>query len=225
MSSQDPEEIRAEIERTRAHLSNNVDQIGRTVSPSNVVQRQKDKARGAISDLKDRVMGSDDDDRYYGSTYRTGDDESRLAGAQQRLHEAGDSLATARDQAGQAISNAPQNIRRQAQGNPFAAGLVAFGVGALAASLIPSSQREQRFVERAGEKAQPLLDQAQEAAKGLAEDIKPAVQDAVSGAVSEVKATAQEGVENVKAQGQEAAANVKDGAADAKDNVQAQRKN
>lgn len=219
-TSKDPEEIRAEIERTRFQISNDVDEIGRTVSPSNVVQRQKDKARGALHGLKDKVMGSDDDDLGYGPSYDARRDQgSRFSGAGDRLHEAGDSLASARDSAGEAISNAPANLRRQTQGNPLAAGLIAFGVGWLAASLVPSSRQEQRLAEQAEAKAQPYLQEAQESAKGLVDDLKPAAQDAVA----EVRATAEAGVESVKAEGQHAAANVKDGAVEAKDNVQAQR--
>lgn len=220
-TSKDPEEIRAEIERTRFQISNNVDELGRTVSPANVVQRQKDKARGALHDLKDKVMGSDDDDELgYGRSYDARRDQgSRLAGAGDRLHEAGDSLASAKDSAGEAISNAPANLRRQTQGNPLAAGLIAFGVGWLAASLVPSSRQEQRLAEQAEAKAQPYLQEAQESAKGIVEDLKPAAQEAVA----EVRATAEAGVESVKAEGQHAAANVKDGAVQAKDNVQAQR--
>ena len=47
-TSNDPDEIRADIARTRATLSNDVD-----------------KVKDAASNLKDRVMGSDDDDDSY----------------------------------------------------------------------------------------------------------------------------------------------------------------
>ncbi len=60
-TSNDPDEIRADIERTRAALSNDVDELAETVKPKNVAQRQVDKVKEAASNVKERVMGSNDD--------------------------------------------------------------------------------------------------------------------------------------------------------------------
>jgi len=64
-TSNDPDEIRADIARTRAALSNDVDELADAVRPQNVARRQVDKVKDAASNLKDRVMGSDDDDDSY----------------------------------------------------------------------------------------------------------------------------------------------------------------
>ena len=56
--SQSPDEIRAEIERTRAALSADVDELGHEASPSTQVHRQTDKVKGRVTDLKERVMGA-----------------------------------------------------------------------------------------------------------------------------------------------------------------------
>ena len=61
-TSNDPDEIRADIERTRATLSDDVDDLAESVKPKNVAGRQVGKVKEAASSLKDRVMGSDDDD-------------------------------------------------------------------------------------------------------------------------------------------------------------------
>ena len=61
-TSDDPDEIRADIERTRAALSDDVDELAEAVNPKNVAQRQVDKVKEAASNVKERVMGSDDDD-------------------------------------------------------------------------------------------------------------------------------------------------------------------
>ena len=55
--STDPDQIREDIERTRAELSSDVDALTDKVSPSQVAQRQADKVRSAVTDVKDRVMG------------------------------------------------------------------------------------------------------------------------------------------------------------------------
>ena len=65
MNQQHPDEIRADIERTRYNLSNDVDAMAEKVTPSNVAQRQVDKVRdavgGAMDNVRDRVMGTADD--------------------------------------------------------------------------------------------------------------------------------------------------------------------
>lgn len=56
----DPEQIRADIERTRAELGSDVDALADKVNPSKVVHRQTDKVKDALGSVKDRVMGSSD---------------------------------------------------------------------------------------------------------------------------------------------------------------------
>ena len=58
MSSQSPEEIRAEIERTRAALSDDVDALAEDARPKNIAKRQVDKVKDKGVGLKDRIMGS-----------------------------------------------------------------------------------------------------------------------------------------------------------------------
>jgi len=60
-SSQDPAVIRAEIERTRASLSGNVDALAYEANPKTQVHRQVSKVTGAATSLKERVMGSAQD--------------------------------------------------------------------------------------------------------------------------------------------------------------------
>ncbi|MFT7710582.1 DUF3618 domain-containing protein [Clavibacter tessellarius] len=59
--SDNPEQIRAEIERTRNELSTDVDAVADKVTPAKVAQRQTDKVRGALSNVKDSVLGSASD--------------------------------------------------------------------------------------------------------------------------------------------------------------------
>ncbi|PPF53493.1 hypothetical protein C5C55_13670 [Rathayibacter sp. AY1C2] len=53
-----PEEIRADIERTRLELGGDVDALAEKVSPSAIAQRQTDKVKSAVGSVRDRVMGS-----------------------------------------------------------------------------------------------------------------------------------------------------------------------
>jgi cell division septum initiation protein DivIVA len=61
--SDNPEQLRAEIERTRQNLSIDVDAVADKVTPAKVAQRQTDKVRGAFSNVKDSVLGTASDAR------------------------------------------------------------------------------------------------------------------------------------------------------------------
>jgi Protein of unknown function (DUF3618) len=207
-TSNDPDEIRADIERTRAALSDNVDELAESVKPKNVAGRQVGKVKEAASNIKDRVMGSEDDG-YSGSAVGTVGDKASSAK---------DTVSEKASDARDAVRQAPSRMKRRAQGNPLAAGMIAFGLGMLVSSLIPSTEKEREAVSQLQDNLEPVKEKAAEVAKDIGEGLKPAAQEAAES----VKTTAQEGVENVKQEGQSAAADVKDQAQASKETVQQQ---
>jgi hypothetical protein len=207
-TSNDPDEIRADIERTRAALSDDVDDLAESVKPKNVAGRQVGKVKETASNIKDRVMGSEDDD-YSGSAVGTVGDKASSAK---------DTVSEKASDARDAVRQAPSRMKRRAQGNPLAAGMIAFGLGMLVSSLIPSTEKEREAVSQLQDNLEPVKEKATEAAQDMAENLKPAAQEAAES----VKAAATEGVENVKQEGQSAAADVKDQAQASKDTVQQQ---
>jgi uncharacterized protein YjbJ (UPF0337 family) len=228
--SDNPDAIREEIEATRARLSTDVDAVADKVTPSNIVHRQTDKVKDAVAGVKDKIMGAADTatskvQDTVGSTTSTVHDKvsSGASHTGDALHSTGESLHGAKDNvaaklsgAGTAISQAPAQVKAQAQGNPLAAGLIAFGAGMLLSSLIPASTKEREAADQLKTAAQPLAGKVTEAAKGVVQDLKEPAQEAVEN----VKAAAADGAQNVRAEGQGAVSDVKDRAADAKDNVQ-----
>jgi len=218
-TSNDPDEIRADIERTRAALSDDVDDLAESVNPKNVAQRQVDKVKEAASNVKDRVMGSDDDE-YSGSTVGGVSDKAYAAkdAVADKAYAAKDTVSERASEAGEAVRQAPRRIRRKAQGNPLGAGVIAFGLGMLVSSLIPSTEKEREAVSQLQENLEPLKEKAAEVAKDVGESLKPAAQEAADS----VRETAQEGVENVKQEGQSAAQDVKYQAQASKETVQQQ---
>lgn len=56
--SNDPDQIRRDIERTRSELSSNVEALTDKVTPSHIVARRVDSATGAVTGVKERVMGT-----------------------------------------------------------------------------------------------------------------------------------------------------------------------
>jgi hypothetical protein len=96
---------------------------------------------------------------------------------------------------------APDTVKRQTQGNPLAAGLIAFGGGLLIASVLPASEPEQQATSKLQEVAQPLKDKAIEAGQ----EVKSSLQDATQEAAQQVKDTAQVAARDVKGQTQHSA--------------------
>ena len=218
-TSNDPDEIRADIERTRAALSNDVDELADAVKPQNVARRQVDKVKDAAVGLKDRVMGSDDDDSY--STKDAVSDKAYAAkdAVADKAYQARQTVSDTASGAGEAVRQAPDTVKRKTQGNPLAAGVIAFGLGMLVSSLIPSTEKEREAVSSLQENLGPVKEKASEVARDVTDNLRQPTQEAAQS----VKETAQEGVQNVKQEGQSAATDVKGQVSDSKETVQEQR--
>ncbi|MGI3786287.1 MAG: DUF3618 domain-containing protein [Janthinobacterium lividum] len=199
-TSSDPEEIRREIERTRANLSGDVDALADQANPKNIARRQVENVKGSIkdkgNDLKDKIMGVASD-------------------ANDSAHETADNVRAAAGDAQGVVSNVPGSIKRRSQGNPLGAGLVAFGLGLLVSSLIPASQRERQAAVDLKERAEPLTAKITDAAKEVAGNLKEPAQQAAA----DLKDTATSAAQHVKEQGQDAAQEVKGTTQDAQQNV------
>lgn len=190
MSSNDPEAIRADIERTRAEISNDVNALAEGADPRRIAGRQVQKVKDGARSLVDKVFGSDDD----ATGYR---EPGVLEGARS------------------AVAQAPAQVRSSTRGNPLVAGAVAFGVGFLAAGLLPSSRQERQLARNVKEQAQPLVDEVAAVAKDAAANLQPAAQQAAE----TVKQVAADAVETVKGEAGAAAADVKESAQQATESV------
>jgi len=217
-TSNDPEAIRREIEQTQRELSYDVDALNEKVNPSRVMDRRVSAAKGRFGRVRERVMGSAHDTRAT-AQYRT---QNAAGTVQDRAQDAAESVQGAAQQAAHAVQQAPDTIVRQAQGNPLAAGLIAFGVGWLVSSLLPASERERQLAEQAEsavrEHKDELLAPAKQAAQEVGEQLRPAAEQAVQ----EVKTTAQDAAQTVKQEGQSAAQDVQGQAQESRQTVQSQ---
>jgi hypothetical protein len=216
MTSSDPDVIRRQIEDTRRELSYDVDALNEKVNPARVVDRRVTAAKGRLTSVKERVMGS-----AYDTTSSAQGMASNAAGSvQDAASSAADSVQNAASTAAGAIQQAPDTVMRQAQGNPMAAGVIAFGVGWLVSSLLPASQKEKQLAQQAEsavrEHKDVLLEPAKQAAQEIGEQLKPAAQDAMES----VKSTAQDAASTVKEEGQSAVQDVQGQAEQSKDRVQ-----
>jgi Protein of unknown function (DUF3618) len=212
-TSSDPEEIRREIERTQANLSQDVDALTEKVTPSKIVERRVDRARDTASRLKDKVMGSNPTN----SGHHLGGGISTTAShAADRVSETASSAAAsvqdAASSAAGAVQEAPQAIRRQTRGNPLAAGLIAFGAGWLVSSLLPASRREQELADQAKQVAQ---ERVQPVVQQVASEVGDNLREPAQQAVASVKSTAQDAKDTVAEEGRVATQDVSDRTQDA----------
>jgi len=211
---QRPEELKSDIAQRREQMGDTLDAIGDRVSPGQIAGRQKALMRRRVTGWRYSIMGQPDQPSYgYSSgSYASGTDEDQDSpGLTDRIQ----------DRA-QAVTDAPQAARRQAQGNPMAAGLIAFGAGLLIATVLPESETEQQAVQQvqpkleqaasqAGEIGQQVADTAKQSAQEHGQELKGSVTDAAqqvkqeaSGAAQEVKDHAQDAAQDVKGEAQAA---------------------
>ncbi|HYP73535.1 MAG TPA: DUF3618 domain-containing protein [Microbacterium sp.] len=183
--SDSPDEIRANIERTRTELGSDVDALADKVNPSKIVDRQVDRVRGVFGSVRDRVMGAADD--------------------------AGSSLSDTAS----SVGDVKDRVIAKAEGSPLAVGLIAFGVGLVVASLFPASSKEKDLAATVKDQAQPLVDQVADVAKEVGEHLKEPAQDAVTAvkesaqdSAAVVKDEAQAAAGDVKDQAQHARENI-----------------
>lgn len=184
--SDDPDAIRADIESTRRELSGDVDALADKVTPSKIAHRQTEKVKSAFRSATERVMGS--------------------------AESAGHSAQSAGSSIGDTVSGAGRAVVDKAEGNPLAVGLIAFGVGWLAASLIPASTKEREIAANVKDAAQPLLQEAAGVAKQMAGDLKEPAKEAASA----VADSAKDAVGTVKDEATDSAQTVADEANEAR---------
>src|SRR5687767_3575640 len=99
MTTDDPDQLRRDIERTQRNLSTDVDLLAEKVTPGRIVHRRVNRTRRAMTTMRDRVMGTASDG---------------VSTASDRVSEAATSTA-------HAVGEAPQAVRRGTEGNPLAA--------------------------------------------------------------------------------------------------------
>jgi hypothetical protein len=177
-----PEELRSEIEQTREELAYDVDRLADHTVPSRVVGRKVAGVKERARSVADRVMGERPRDRVR--------ETATMAG--EKVQE------TAHDVAG-TVRETPDAVARKTRGNPLAAGVVAFGVGLLVASLLPETEAEKRAGAAVADQSEGLVDKARETARELAGDLGDTAKDAAGS----VKDTAREAAGNTAQQAKE----------------------
>lgn len=199
---EEPDRLRQDIERTRASLTRDVDLLAEKTSPRQVARRRWTAA-------KEKVMGTTEHARH-----ATGDTASALqdrassaAGTvSDKASQLGDKAGSAAHGVADTVRDTPQAVTRQTQGNPLAAGIIAFGVGMLAATLIPVTDAERRAGQQLKENAGDLTDRVKDVANEMKDDVSGTVQEAAG----QVKETAQDAARTTRQQARSSAQDAKE---------------
>jgi gas vesicle protein len=193
--AEEPDRLRQNIETTRASLTRDVDLLAEKTSPAKVAQRR-------WNSVKEKVMGSSEQVRHAAGDTTS----SAMSTVQDKASRAGDVASEKAHGAVDAVRSAPQAVAAQTQGSPLAAGIIAFGVGMLAATLIPVTDLERRAGQQLRDNSGELTDKVKDLATEMKDDLSGTVQQAVG----EVKQTAQEAVQTTKDQARSSAQDAKE---------------
>jgi hypothetical protein len=178
---QSTDQLRRDIEYTRADMSETLDAIEDRMSPGRIIQRRKNRMAESLHNVRERVMGT----------------------ASELEHSIGDTAGDVTD----TVKDAPQAMMRGTEGSPMVAGALALGLGFLVAVALPTTEAERKASSKVADKVEPakqqLVDSAKEVAENLKEPAKQAAQEVKEAAregAAEVKSTAREAVQETKQQ-------------------------
>lgn len=169
-----PEQLRSDIERTRAELNQDMDRLAEKMSPTKTMERTVGRVSQGFaektSNVKNTVLGT-----------------------------AAEGSSSVTD----AANGVSDMARRRTEGNPLAVGLIAFGFGWLAGSLIPATDVERNTAEAVKDKAQEAGDGAvtgklTEVAQQVVQDVKADLAEPAKRSMEGVQEAAGDAVENVR---------------------------
>lgn len=189
------EELRMDIVEERRELAQSIEAIGDRVSPGRMVERRTNRVKDRLSSIRDTVMGA----------------APSMPSMPSMPHPGAPSMPT---MPSVSMPSMP-DVQGTTRGNPLAAGLVAFGVGALAAAIFPATRKEAEVAQAAREAVEPM---AQEVGKEMA----AGMQEHAKEAAEQVKAVATDGAEQVKQAATTATEHAKEAGAHAADEVKQQ---
>lgn len=176
---QEPDRIRAEIEQTRADMSETVDALGykadvKSRTKENL-QDKADSAKESIVGVKDRIVGAGDS--------VTGTVSDRTPDSDEVRYKA-------------------QRAKSVAQENPLGLAIGSAAVGFIAGLLIPSTRVED---EKLGEASDTVIEKARQTGQEALERGKEVAQEAAQSAQQTARESGQEHAQQMKESAQETA--------------------
>jgi gas vesicle protein len=192
---EEPDRIRAEIEATRAEMSETVDALG---YKADVKSRAKESIQDKKDSAKESIMGATQSvkEKIVGAGSSVGDSVSGVGG----------SVSDATPDAEQVKQHARRAVG-VAQSNPLGLAIGAVAVGFVAGLLIPSTRVED---EKLGPVADDVKERAKQTGQEALEHGKQVAQDAAQSAQETVKESGQQHAQEVRESAQEHAQDIQD---------------
>jgi hypothetical protein len=194
------DELKSNLERQREALGDDLEAVGDRVSPGRMVERRRAALRQGFGRLRAKVMGTAD---------------SARSGMSDAPSTVTDKTAETTQAVKDRVADAPQVLGSVTEGNPLAAGLIAFGAGLLTASLVPPTKQE----HQAAEQLKPMLDEAKDEAKSMAQEAAEHLRPEAEDAVTQVREQAAGAAETVRDEASGAAQQVKSDATGAAEEI------
>jgi gas vesicle protein len=223
MTDQNIDQLRAEAAAHRQSIGTDLELMGDRVSPSRIAERRKARLRERVYGMRDTVFGSSDRSRSTGA-YGAQPAYAGTTPAGQRQQSSGTDTDTQSmsDRASGAVDSVkehtPDSLGEVTEGNPLAAAVAGFGIGMLAATLLPSSPDERRAANKLQGRLDDTAAELGRTGREAVENVKPEAQQAVE----DVKESAKDSAESVKSDARSKADSVKDTAQSKTDEVRSQ---
>lgn len=196
----DADELRARIDQQRSEITGTVEQIENRIMPGRIMARRSDRIRRTLTDWKDVVMGNDEPDYFDPRTPDWSGTTAYVPGGQSST------IASAVESGKSTLQQAPAMVRRQARGNPFAAGAIALGAGWLVGSMAPRTRREAALSRR----IEPALASAAATVATEGREMMSDLEQPAHDAVDAVRATGREAAADLGAETRHAADEVRE---------------
>ncbi|MQM26734.1 DUF3618 domain-containing protein [Glycomyces albidus] len=103
-----------------------------------------------------------------------------------------------------------QQVEDQIKGNPLAAGMIAFGAGALVASLLPADRSSKEAAQALAEKAEPMVEDAKAELKEVGSDIGRSAGESAKESAHRLQEEAKTSAQHVKEDARSSAEQVKE---------------
>jgi hypothetical protein len=192
------DQLREDIDQKREDIGYTVDQIQNRVSPGRITARGSYRFRRWWIDTRDRILGNDQSEYPW---------ERQVQGISDRVVDVTDRASEVLSDVRDGVAETPKMLRRQTQGNPVAAGFIAFGGGLLVGTLLPETQTERDAARRLEPTVSGMAQEAGEIGKDMAEDVKTTAVEAMD----EVRDSASAAAEGVKDEAKEAMRRAREG--------------
>lgn len=146
------EELRRDIASQRQDIGRDLEAIGDRLSPGRMADRTRERARRRAYTWRDRLMGT-------------------VGEARERVGEAMPSGTRGSD------TSPSEMVSEKVEGSPLMAGMVAFGIGFIAGSIIPPSRSERDLARSMEPQLQQVASGVAETARSAGEHLAPAMKE------------------------------------------------